>query len=348
MSAPLRVVTDADREAVATLEQSCVRAIPEGEVAVARWRAAAVARGEPASVLDYVELDARRLVARNSEEMLISKALAGEPQVQVEHVSESVAKALDEIQAPKLGIATPFHGLNTWITGGFQPGELVYLGARPGVGKTAMALEIARGAAKAGRKVLIVSREMLSAALARRMLSQEGMIPAHELKLGRTDTDRACEVGQRLSDLSIWITDSARSLDEVRAALGCVSDANLLIVDYLQLVQAPREIRERRLQVEHVSQGLKALALERQLPILCLSSLSRPPSGTNPEPTLASLRESGELEHDADIVIFLHRELKNDSRTLCIVAKNRDGGTGASRLVFQPEYVSFHEEAFGE
>jgi replicative DNA helicase len=134
------------------------------------------------------------------------------------------------------------------------------------------------------------------------------------------------------------------SLDQVRQALESVGGGiHLLIVDYLQLVTAPKEIRDRRLQVEHVSQGLKSLAMSSQVPVLCLSSLSRPPTGTNPEPTLASLRESGELEHDADIVMFLHR--KDDATTLCIVAKNRDGATGVTSLVFKPEFVSFHEYA---
>jgi len=265
------------------------------------------------------------------------------------HISEAIRRALDEIQNPRQGIPTPFLDLGRCIIGGFQPGELIYLGARPGIGKTAFALEVARAAAKGGKRVLVISREMLAAALARRMISQEGLLRATDLKLGRIDMGRACEVGESLSGLPVWITDSARSLVEVRADLEAVTGGvDLLIVDYLQLVQAPREIRDRRLQVEHVSQGLKGLALECEIPVLCLSSLSRPPTGTNPEPTLASLRESGELEHDADIVLFLHRPSKSDPSTLCIVAKNRDGGTGVSQLVFREDYVSFYERGRDE
>lgn len=260
----------------------------------------------------------------------------------VEHVSVSVARALEIMQAPKGGTQTPFPAVNSLIVGGFQKGELIYLGARPGVGKTAMALEIARHAAKAGQRVLIVSREMLAAALARRMISQEGMLPASKLKLGDIDMSEVSPVAARLSDLPIWITDTARSLTHVGEAMDSVApEIDLLIVDYLQLIQAPREIRERRLQVEAVSQGLKTFALSRQVPVLCLSSLSRPATGTHPEPTLASLRESGELEHDADIVIFLHRVSQDSSEVLCIVAKNRDGETGKARLMFRPEWVSF-------
>jgi hypothetical protein len=287
--------------------------------------------------------DVRRVVASIGRAEAQKAAPDSPEAVWIEHISISLAKALDEIQYPKSGVATPFLGLDNMITGGFQPGELIYLGARPGIGKTALGLEMARAAAKGGRSVLIVSREMLAAALARRMLAQEGPLSASELKLGTVDMDEVCAVAARLSGLPIWITDSARSLAEVRQAVESVGGGiHFLIVDYLQLVTAPKEIRDRRLQVEHVSQGLKTLAMDCQVPVLCLSSLSRPPTGTNPEPTLASLRESGELEHDADIVMFLHRK---DDQTLCIVSKNRDGVTGTMRLAFRPEFVSFKEFA---
>jgi len=267
----------------------------------------------------------------------------------VEHISVSVAKALDEMQSPKRGISTPFRQLADFITGGFQPGELIYVGARPGIGKTAFALELARHAAKEGRNVLAVSREMLSPSLARRAMAQEGKLSATDLKLNKIDAEYACRVGESVSALPVWITDSARSMVEIREALNSVpGGVQMLIVDYLQLLHAPREIRERRLQVEFVSHELKQLALERQIPVVCLSSLSRPPSGTNPEPTLASLRDSGELEHDADIVLFLHRELKDDPKTLCIVAKNRDGAVGVARLLFKPEHVSFQDAGYYE
>lgn len=260
----------------------------------------------------------------------------------VEHVSVALSKALEAIQSPKSGTETPFTAVNRLLVGGMQKGELVYLGARPGAGKTAMSLEMARHAAKAGQRVLIVSREMLDVALARRMIAQEGKLPASQLKTGDVDIAEVSHVAARLSELPIWITDSARSLANIAEALDAVPGGiDLLIVDYLQLVQAPKAIRERRLQVESVSQGLKALALSRQIPILCLSSLSRPDKGTNPEPTLASLRESGELEHDADIVIFLHRPSPESNEVLLIVAKNRDGETGRVRLVFRPEWLSF-------
>jgi replicative DNA helicase len=263
----------------------------------------------------------------------------------VQHVSDAITHAIEIMEAPSSGIASPFAALNRLIVGGFQKGELIYLGARPGVGKTAMALEIARHAARSGARVLIVSREMLAAALARRMLAQEGRLAASKLKLGIADKTAVAKTAARLADLPIWITDAARTLSDVADAIDSIAKGvDLLIVDYLQLVQAPKEIRDRRLQVESVSQGLKAFALARALPVVCLSSLSRPQGGISSEPTLAPLRESGELEHDADIVIFLHRASGEDDEStevVCIVAKNRDGETGRARLIFRPEWVSF-------
>lgn len=276
-----------------------------------------------------------------------------------------IGDALDafeaELRTGRRGLVpTPFGALNTVLGGGFAPGELIYLGARPGVGKTALGLEIARRAAKGGVGALIISREMVNAALARRMVAQESQVWASLLRGGRLQDaeDQAAVAGavRQLRGLPIWLSDAAVSLGQVEAlvrewreptALG------LLIVDYLQLVRAPKEIKDRRLQVEAVSQGLKALAIGAGIPVLCLSSLSRPirdgKSADEPRPTLASLRESGELEHDADVVLLLHRAWKEDpavpAECECIVAKNRDGYHGTLKLLFTPRTVSFQEKA---
>jgi replicative DNA helicase len=116
----------------------------------------------------------------------------------------------------------------------------------------------------------------------------------------------------------------------------------LVIVDYLQLVAAPREVKDRRLQVEAVSLGLKTLALQHRIPLLCLSSVSRPAAG-NPEPSLSSLRESGELEHDADVVLLLHRPVEEGEEVVCRIAKNRSGAVGKVSLTFRPAWVTFDE-----
>jgi DnaB-like helicase C terminal domain/Bifunctional DNA primase/polymerase, N-terminal/Primase C terminal 1 (PriCT-1) len=268
------------------------------------------------------------------------------------HVSRVLAQLEDALQpgsthAP--AVPTPFPSLNTFLSGGLYPGELFYLGARPGVGKTALGLEVARWAGRQGRGVLVISREMVNLALARRLVAQEGQIRASGLRSGSLDAAERVTLPvtiQRLSTLPIWLTDEAVSITEIAEcvrAWGASTPLGLVIVDYLQLVRAPRDIRERRLQVEAVSQELKSIALEAKIPVLCLSSLARPPAGVkDTRPTLASLRESGELEHDADVVLLLHRAY-NTAPTECIVAKNRDGRQGVVSLIFRPEFVSFDE-----
>lgn len=144
--------------------------------------------------------------------------------------------------------------------------------------------------------------------------------------------------------LPLYVTDGAVSVGEITtlvATMAADGPVGLLVVDYLQLVRGPRDIRDRRLQVEAVSQALKTLALQHQVLVLCASSLSRSPSDDKP-PTLASLRESGELEYDADVVLLLHRGMREEATT-CYVAKNRNGRLGSVELAFRDDAVVFDE-----
>lgn len=242
-------------------------------------------------------------------------------------------------------VPTPFQDLNYLFNGGFAPGELVYLGARPGVGKTALALEIARRVART-QPVLFVSREMVNVSLARRMVAQDGRISASDLRrhqIAQSDLPRFCDSLERLGGLKLWLTDEASSvadLDALAAAPPQGDPWRFIVVDYLQLVRAPMDLKDRRLQVEYVSQGLKAIAVRHEIPVLCLTSLRRPQQG-NARPTTADLRESGELEHDADIIILLHREEHRGDVVEAHVAKNRDGEIGTRDLLFRPQFVSF-------
>jgi hypothetical protein len=273
--------------------------------------------------------------------------------VHIRHVLAALREELRPGATPTAPVATPFPSLNTYLGGGFYPGELIYLGARPGVGKTAFALEVARRTAKDQRGVLIISREMINLALARRLIAQEGPIRASGLRSGSlTEAERVTVSATmtKIGALPLWLSDEALSLGEITTMVTTWQESvplSLLVVDYLQLVRAPRDIRERRLQVEAVSQGLKTLAVQQKIPVLCMSSLARPTASSHtpePRPTLASLRESGELEHDADIVILLHRlPLQPDAE--CIIAKHRDGQQGIASLFFRPETVSFEERA---
>lgn len=273
--------------------------------------------------------------------------------IRPKHISTVLEEFTVSLAAgPSPTLATPFPTLNHFLNGGFGPGELIFLGARPGVGKTALGLEIARLAAKNRTgAVLVVSREMTNLALGRRLVSQDARIPASSIKrasLNSTESWSLKESVERLSPLPLFFSDDAVSLTEIIdlvTAMSLEAPLSLLVVDYLQLIRAPREIKERRHQVEAVSQGLKTLALQHKIPVLCLSSLSRPSNDDkNKAPTLASLRESGELEHDADVILLLHRGY-HDAETTCHVAKNRDGRLGNVHLLFRSEFVAFDESA---
>lgn len=287
-------------------------------------------------------------IARRESVDGIDRAVAAK---HISDVLDEFEKALADGPAPTL--ATPFPTLNAFLNGGLGPGELVFLGARPGVGKTALGLELARKAAKAGGggAVIVVSREMKNLALVRRIIAQDARVKATHLKratLSQTEQWSLSESLKRLRTLPLFMTDDAVSLDEVQMLVHDMAaeiPIVLLVVDYLQLIRASSSIKERRHQVEAVSQGLKTLALQYNIPVLCLSSLSRASKDEKQRtPSLSDLRESGELEHDADVILLLHRQYHEED-TECHVAKNRDGRLGCVRLNFRPEYVSFDEVA---
>jgi len=276
--------------------------------------------------------------------------------------SVHLSTVLDELTA-NLGrpetpsIATPYAELTAMLNGGLAPGELVYVGAFAGVGKTSLMLEMARFAAKHGTAVLVFSREMTNLALARRLVAQEARVSAGGLKrgiLGEGDRWALTTHLPKMRTLPIWLNQAALSLPELdREVAGFVSSPplGLVLIDYLQLVRATsdgRGRRDRRLEIEEVSRGLKEIALRYRVPVVCASSMARPPRGPVgkkiPErrPEMDMLRESGELEHDADIVLLLHRQFGSDHAE-CKVAKNRDGRVGIVRLIFRAEFVAFDE-----
>jgi replicative DNA helicase len=249
-------------------------------------------------------------------------------------------------------IRTPFPRLNSLLGGGFNPGDLIYVGGRPGFGKTVFMLELARSAGGDGYPTLIISREMVNVALARRLVVQASGLPANIVRAtalqGPDDQDRIARALHRLRHMPIWLSEQATAIDDIRAMVAMLKEqANLsyLLVDYLQLVRAPREIKDRRLQVEHVSQGLKQLAVEAKIPVVCLSSLGRPgKDALTRRPTLADLRESGELEHDADTVLLLYRKDMTEQDTECIIAKQRDGALGTVHFEFYGPGLRFAEQ----
>jgi len=274
------------------------------------------------------------------------------PVTRFRDVGAAVVRAAEE--APTVThrvVPAPWPEFNRLTAGGLRPGDLCYVAARPAVGKSLATSQWAMHAALHGIPTLIVSREMSNVAIGRRLLTQQSGVPLSALRTGRdVPWERVADTMHRLYDAPLWLTDAPTALDEIVAALAlCTTPPRAVFVDYLQLLQrtATRPQRDKRAEVEAVSAGLKALALQRQLAVVVISSVGRPERGSrthNPH-DLAVMRESGQLEHDADIVVTLHRAPTGDDplAATAAVIKNRDGATGQFRLLFDPDRLTFGE-----
>jgi replicative DNA helicase len=256
------------------------------------------------------------------------------------------------------GIETGFVDLDN-LTSGLQPGELIIVAARPSLGKTALALNVATHAAADCHKVVgLFSLEMSKESLLIRLLCSEAHIDSHKLRTGflsRDDWKRITPALGRLAEAPLYIEDTpALSILQIRARarrLKAERGLDLLIVDYLQLATGHGRFENRTQEVSFISRGLKSIAKELGIPVLALSQLSRAPEqkpGSRPE--LWHLRESGSIEQDADVVIFLFRDRGEDGdeesralglRTKLIVGKQRNGPTGEVEVVFIKPYVRF-------
>lgn len=269
------------------------------------------------------------------------------PPVGLAEALDTFVKSLSTPPEARKVAPTELPSLDRLLDGGFSPGDLIYLGARPSVGKSALALQISRRSA-AKRGVLYVSREMTAQALVRRLVSQASHVSLSSLKTGELETTEKKLIEMAvggLRDLKLWISTSIVSTEQLATALDAYTpgDLGLVVVDYLQLMKPAEYIRDPRARVEAVSEELKRLAVRHELPFLVLSSLRRPERASpNWRPGLSDLRESGELEHDADTVIFLHRELTSPNTEL-ILAKQRDGEVGTFPLQFRGQTVTFTE-----
>ncbi|MDE3180760.1 MAG: replicative DNA helicase [Acidobacteriota bacterium] len=253
------------------------------------------------------------------------------------------------------GIATGFEVLDS-MTSGLQPGELTIIAARPSVGKTALALNIASHASTTQKKAAaIFSLEMSKESLLIRLLCSEGRIDSHKLRTGfasHQDWAKMTQALGRLNEAPLFIDDTpALSIMQIRAKarrLKAEKGLDLVIVDYLQLVTGHGRFESRNQEVSYISRGLKAIAKELSLPVVALSQLSRAPeAGKGRDPQLSDLRDSGSIEQDADMVIFIHRGAGNEGFddggvvTELNIGKQRNGPTGLFKLVFIKPYTRF-------
>ena len=250
------------------------------------------------------------------------------------------------------GLPTGFSMLDQYI-GGLNKSDLILLGARPGMGKTAIALNMAMSAAKkSGKTVVIFQLEMSRAQLATRLLSTEGFIDSKKLRMGNLDDDdwqKMAEATENLNKLNILIDEnSGITVPEMKAKCRRVNNLGLIVIDYLQLMHAPKRTDNRVQEVAEISRSLKIMAKDLNVPVLCCCQLSRGPEGRQDKrPMLSDLRESGSIEQDADIVLFIYRddyynsEGDNHNAAELIVAKNRHGETGKIDLQWMGQFTAF-------
>jgi replicative DNA helicase len=260
------------------------------------------------------------------------------------------------------GVPSGFKDLDE-LTAGFQPSDLVIVAARPSMGKTAFVLNIAQNAAlDKSVPVAFFSLEMSKESLVQRLLTSEGRVDAQRLRKGKLHDDEFVRLGRAagmLSHAPIWIDDTPGiTLLEMRSKarrLKVDNDIGLIVVDYLQLMQGPNNIESRQQEISYISRSLKSLARELKVPVVALSQLSRAPeqrTGENKRPQLSDLRESGAIEQDADLVMFIYRQEMYDGpvdkdgnslegRAEIIVGKQRNGPTGFVNLYFNKTFTRF-------
>ena len=254
------------------------------------------------------------------------------------------------------GIATGFRELDYKLTG-LHPSELILVAARPAMGKTAFALNIAQYAAfRENRKVAIFSLEMSKEQLVTRLIASEAMVDSQMIRTGElrdSDWEKLLEGASLIGNSNLIIDDTVSSLAEIRSKCRKYRQTygiELIVIDYLQLMSGSsgRRNESRQQEISEISRGLKVLAKELQVPIIALSQLSRAVEARQDhKPMLSDLRESGAIEQDADVVMFLYRdeyynpdsEKKNLAEV--IVAKQRNGSTGTIELVWLGQYTKF-------
>ena len=271
---------------------------------------------------------------------------------------------LEQIQhreAAYTGLPTGFRDLDE-LTSGLQPGNLVIVAARPGIGKSSLAINIAHNVAVSGRSVAVFSLEMSRHEVGMRMLCSAARVPWDRIRAKRVGPDdwvRVVQAAETLHDAPLHIVDSGNvNIVDIRAKARRMRSSKqglaLIIVDYLQLMTsaAVRRPDNRQQEVAEISRSLKLLAKELGIPVLALSQLNRnPETRADKRPQLSDLRESGSLEQDSDVVAFIHRDDSDPEKKReaeLIVAKHRNGPTGSIKLNFEPALTQFRNAARGD
>ena len=280
-------------------------------------------------------------------------------------LSEIMEGTLDEIEAigsrggSMVGVPTGFTDLDS-LTNGLHPGQLIVVAARPGLGKSTVALDFARSASiRHGLTSVIFSLEMTRNEITMRLLSAEARVGLHHMRTGSLSDDDWTKLARKMSEVAsapLFIDDSPNmTMMEIRAKCRRLKqrhDLKLVVVDYLQLMSSGKRVESRQQEVAEFSRALKLLAKELELPVVALSQLNRgPEQRTDKKPMLSDLRESGSIEQDSDLVMLLHREDAYERESPrageadFIIAKHRNGPTATVTVAFQGHYSRFVDMA---
>ncbi len=299
----------------------------------------------------------------NSAEQKIFDIRRGKNVTGLRRVNEIVVREFDRLDTLNSKDAKKYSGVPTGIGDldkvimGMNKSDLILLAARPGMGKTSFALNIAINVAvKEDLKVAFFSLEMTKEQIVSRLISIEGMVKGQNLRTGNLSNEewiRLIEAGDILSKAEIYVDDTPGiTIPEMKAKLRRLSTVDLVIIDYLQLMAGTKKISNRVQEISEITRSLKIMAKELDVPVITLSQLSRASEQrTDHRPLLSDLRDSGSIEQDADMVLFLYREgyyssgtneeQPNQNSGECIVAKNRHGETRSVQLHWQGEFMKF-------
>ncbi|MBE6854354.1 MAG: replicative DNA helicase [Ruminococcus sp.] len=281
-------------------------------------------------------------------------------------IREAVVEAYDHIgrvagpdREKYIGARTGYGMLDAMISG-LNKSDLILLAARPAMGKTAFALNIATNVARrSGKDVAIFSLEMSMEQLATRMLSTEALVDSNKIRSGKLETDdwvRLASSANYLSGLGIYMDESTGvTAQQIKAKLRRMKNIGLVVIDYLQLMDSTSKSENRAVVVADITRQLKIMAKELEIPVILLSQLNRGvESRPDKRPLMSDLRESGSIEQDADIVMFLYRdyyynkECDRPNICECIVAKNRHGETGKVELIWDGQFTRFSNPEYSQ
>lgn len=292
----------------------------------------------------------------------LNEVAQGRDSRNMRHISDVLVSVLGDLKKladdPEAmrGTPTGFSGIDRVLVG-MGESDLIILGARPGMGKTSFALNIATNVAQSSKKaVCVFSLEMSAEQLVSRLLSSEAMVDSRALRSGQItpeDWDKIGQAAMRLSACNILVDDTAGiTASAIKAKLRRVENLGFVVIDYMGLMESEQHYDNRALEVGVISRGLKLMAKELQVPILCCAQLSRGTEGrTDKRPQLSDLRESGSIEQDADVVMFLYRdeyykagrspEDDGGNTVEVIIQKNRHGSTGNVEMGWIGKYTKF-------